>query len=115
MCVDELTVSDRTRSPRVPSHIFVGPDTQDTPAMSSQSLLDVGVTVFFGQLTYSHAKTKHPMSLSLVGPLFPSCLVYPKGGIRFSQGIASCFCKRGLGSRSGILSIEGTSMNATSL
>ena len=70
VCVDNSPISDATESNHVFSHIFIGADTPDTSVMTSYTLTDVGVIVFAGPMKYVDIKEYHPVSVSLVDPLF---------------------------------------------
>ena len=115
VCVDNSPVSDATKSKRVFLHIFIGPDTPDTSVMASYNLPDVGVIIFAGPMKYADIKENHPVSVSLVDPLFhPRTInkkernllvnaIENKGSfltrqIGCSQGSVSYFGKRGVGS-----------------
>ena len=131
VCVDNSPISDATESNHVFSHIFIGADTPDTSVMASYTLTDVGVIVFAGPMKYVDIKEYHPVSVSLVDPLFHPRVInerernllvnavgnqgsFPTRNIGCSQGSVSYFGKRGVGSRSGISPTEGPGMSAVS-
>jgi hypothetical protein len=78
VCVDNSKLYDATQSKRVLSHILTGPYTPDTLVVASYNLPGVGVTIFTGPIKYSDIKLRHPVSVSLVGPLFHPCLINEK-------------------------------------
>ena len=131
VCVENSPLSDATRSRHLFSHIFIGPDTPDTSVTASYNLLDVEVIIFAGPMEYSDIKSRHPVSVSLVDPLFHPHIInekginllvnavwnkgsFPQRAIGYYQGSVSYFGKRGLGSWSGISPTGGSGMNATS-
>ena len=128
VCVDDLVHSDNTYRAKVLSYIFVGPDFLDTTTIHAYKLPDVGVSIFVSPLSYPKIQTYHPVSVSLIDPIFHPRLInqaniallenavgkrgsYPSRSITHSQGSTSYFGKRGPGLRSGLSPTEGPGMS----
>lgn len=128
VCVDDFTFSNSTNDPAVLSHLSIGSNTPDTSAIQEYQLKNLGLSVFAGPLTHAEIEIHHPVSVSLIDPIFHPCLIkkaeinlldnaigargsHPTRSIANSQGSVSFFGKRGKGSRSGLSSTEGPRMS----